>query len=80
MTMKSSPSKDIEVKHLLNHTLTDDINSHEIYAKCINQSCYYDSYTVFKVEELYEYNSIIFLIKEEWYNDNNRGNKRSFEI
>lgn len=80
MTMNRSPIKDIEVKYLLNHTLADDINSHEDYTRCISRSCYYDSYTGFKAEELYEYNSIIFSIKEEWYNDNNRSNKRSFEI
>lgn len=80
MTMNRSPIKDIEVKYLLNHTLADDINSHEDYTTCISRSCYCDSYTGFKAEELYEYNSIIFSIKEEWYNDNNRSNKRSFEI
>ena len=65
MTMNRSPIKDTSVKHLLNNALTDDINSHEIYMKCINRSCYYDSCTVFNDEELYEYNSIIFSIKEE---------------
>ena len=80
MTMKYSQIKDIEVKHPLNHVLTDNINSHEVYTKCINRSYDYDSYTVFKVEELYEQNSIIFSVKEECYNDNNRSNKRSFEI
>lgn len=51
MTMKYSLIKDIEVKYLLNHALTDDINSREIYIKSI-EHIYYKGYTTFKTKKL----------------------------
>lgn len=34
------------------NALTDEINSREVYVKGIDHSCYYESYTTFKAEEL----------------------------
>ncbi|OOR43534.1 cell filamentation protein Fic, partial [Bacillus cereus] len=39
--MERSPIKDIEIKHLLQNALVDEINSHEIFMKSINISYYY---------------------------------------
>ena len=50
--IERSPIKDIEIKHLLNNALTDDINSREVYMKGIDHSYYYEGYTTFKAEEL----------------------------
>lgn len=52
LAMERSPIKDIEIKYLLKNALTDDINSREVYIKCIDQSYYYEGYTTFKTEEL----------------------------
>ena len=51
--MERSPIKDIEIKYLLKNALTDDINSREVYMKGIDNS-YYEGYTTFKAEELWE--------------------------
>ena len=42
--MERSPIKDIEIKHLLKHALTDKINEREIYMKGIDVSYYYEGY------------------------------------
>ena len=52
LAMERSPIKDIEIKYLLKNALTDDINSREVYMKCIDHSYYYEGYTTFKTEEL----------------------------
>lgn len=52
MTLKRSSIKDIEVKHLLNHTLADGVDDREVYMKNIDQSYYYVGYTTFKAKEL----------------------------
>ena len=52
LAMERSPIKDIEIKHLLNEALTDEINSRELYMKGIDHSYYYEGYTTFKTEEL----------------------------
>lgn len=52
LAMERSPIKDIEIKHLLNNALTDDINSCEVYMKGIDHSYYYEGYTIFKTAEL----------------------------
>ena len=52
MTMKRSSIKDIEVKHLLNHALTDGVDSREVYMKDIDQSYYHEGYTTFRAKEL----------------------------
>lgn len=52
LAMERSPIRDIEIKHVLNAALTDDVNSREIYMKGIDHSYYYEGYTAFKTEEL----------------------------
>ena len=52
LAMERSPIKDIEIKHLLNEALTDEINSRELYMKGIDHSYYYEGYTTFKTEDL----------------------------
>ena len=45
LAMERSPIKDIEIKHLLNNALTDDVDSREVYMKGIDHSYYYEGYT-----------------------------------
>lgn len=52
LAMERSPIKDIEVKFLLKHALTDQIDDREIYMKGIDHSYYYEGYYVYKTEEL----------------------------
>ena len=52
MAMERSPIKDIEIKYILKNALTDKINDRDIYMKGIDNSYYYEGYTVFKTEEL----------------------------
>ena len=52
LAMERSPIKDIEVKFLLKHALTDHIDDREIYMKGIDHSYYYEGYNVYKTEEL----------------------------
>lgn len=52
LAMERSPIKDIEIKHILQAALTDDISSREIYMKGIDHSYYYEGYAVYKTEEL----------------------------
>ncbi|MGK4101826.1 cell filamentation protein Fic [Bacillus paranthracis] len=50
--MERSPIKDIEIKHLLQNTLVDEINSHEIFMKSINIIYYHEGYTEYNIEDL----------------------------
>lgn len=52
LAMERSPIKDVEIKVLLKGSLTDEINSREVYMKGIDHSYYYEGYTTFKAEEL----------------------------
>ena len=52
LAMERSPIRDIEIKHVLNQALTDEINSQEIYMKGIDTSYYYEGYVTYKTEEL----------------------------
>lgn len=52
LAMERSPIKDIEIKHLLQAALTDQVDSREVYMKGIDHSYYYEGYTAFKSEEL----------------------------
>ena len=52
LAMERRPSRDIEIKHVLNQALTDEINSREIYMKGIDTSYYYEGYVTYKTEEL----------------------------
>ena len=50
--MERSPVKDIEIKYLLKHALTDEIDSREMYMKGIDHSYYYEGYVMYKTEEI----------------------------
>lgn len=52
LAMERSPVKDIEIKHILKNALTDKINDRTVYMKGIDQSYYYEGYTMFNTEEL----------------------------
>ena len=51
LAMERSPIKDIEIKHILNAALADDVNSREVYRKGIDHSYCYEGCTIFKTEE-----------------------------
>ena len=52
LAMERSPIRDIEIKHILRHALTDKTNDRDVYMKGIDHSYYYEGYTAFKAEEL----------------------------
>lgn len=51
LAMERSPVKDVEIKHLLQRALTDEIQNREMYMKGIDYSYYYEGYAVYKTEE-----------------------------
>lgn len=52
LAMSRSPIKDTELKHLIRHALTDDINAREVFLKGIDQSYYYEGYVTYNVADL----------------------------
>lgn len=50
--MQRSVVKDIEIKHLLKHALTDQIDDRALFMKGIDVSYHYEGYSTFKTEEL----------------------------
>jgi cell filamentation protein len=50
--MQRSVVKDIEIKHLLKHALTEQVNDRTLFMKGIDVSYYYEGYSEFKTEEL----------------------------
>jgi len=50
--MQRSPVKDLEIKALLKHALTDQIDDRALFMKGIDVSYYYEGYSEFKTEEL----------------------------
>ena len=50
--MERSPIKDIEIKHILQAALTDEISSREIYMKGIDASYAYEGYETYITERL----------------------------
>lgn len=50
LAMERSPIKDVEIKHLLQAALTDQVDSREVYMKGIDHSYYYEGYTAFSIE------------------------------
>lgn len=52
MAIERSPIKDTEIKHILKAALTDHIHSREVYMKGIDNSYYYEGYTMYKTGEL----------------------------
>ena len=52
LAMSRSPIKDTELKYLISHALTDDINAREVFLKGIDQSYYYEGYVTYNVADL----------------------------
>ncbi len=52
LAMERSPIKDIEIKHLLKGSLTENINDRAVYLKGIDASYHYEGYSVYKSEDL----------------------------
>ena len=52
LAMERSPIRDIEIKYLLKKSLTDQIDSREVYMKGIDHSYYYEGYITYKTDEL----------------------------
>ncbi len=52
LAMERSPIKDIEIKHVLSHALTDKTSDREVYMKGIDASYHYEGYYAFKAEDL----------------------------
>ena len=50
--MERSPIKDTEIKLLLKNALTDNFNDRELYMKGIDNSYFYEGYSVYKTDEL----------------------------
>jgi Protein involved in cell division len=50
--MRRSVVKDIEIKHLLQHALTDKIDDRALFMKGIDASYHYEGYSTFKTEDL----------------------------
>lgn len=52
LTMERSPIKDIEIKYILKHALTDKVDDREVYMKGIDYSYYYEGYAIYRAEDL----------------------------
>lgn len=50
--MERSPVKDIEIKYLLERSLTNKIHKREIFMKGIDVSYYYEGFNTFTINEL----------------------------
>lgn len=56
--MECSPINDIELKRILKQALTDKVHDREIYMKGIDQSYYYEEYSRFKTNDLFNGDNI----------------------
>lgn len=52
LAMERSPIKDIEIKYILKHALTDKVDDREVYMKGIDYSYYYEGYARYRAEDL----------------------------
>ena len=52
LAMERSPIKDTEIKLLLKNALTDNINNREMYMKGIDNSYFYEGYSMYRTDEL----------------------------
>lgn len=50
--MQRSVVKDLEIKHLLKHALTDQIHDRALFMKGVDVSYYYEGYSQFKTDEV----------------------------
>lgn len=53
LAMERSPIKDIEIKHLLQQALTEQINEREVFMKGIDVSYYYEGYDEYNIHNLF---------------------------
>ena len=51
LAMERSPIKDTEIKLLLKNALTDDITDRELYMKGIDNSYFYEGYSMYRTSE-----------------------------
>lgn len=52
LAMARSPIKDIELKYIIKHALTDKVDEREVFLKGIDQSYYYEGYVTYKIDDL----------------------------
>ena len=52
LAMERSPIKDVEIKELLKHALTSDVDNRDVYMKGIDASYSYEGYFTYKMDEL----------------------------
>lgn len=52
LAIERSPTRDKEIKDILNNALSTDINNREIYMKGIDNSYYYEGYNTYTASEL----------------------------
>ncbi len=52
LAMERSPVKTVEIKELLKHALTDEINDREVYMKGIDASYNYEGYFSYRIKDL----------------------------
>ena len=54
LAMERSPIKDIEIKHLLKESLSDNIDDNKLYMRGIDTSYYYEGYVLYRTEDIEE--------------------------
>ena len=52
LAMERSPVKDLELKELLKHALTEHVNDRDVFMKGIDTSYFYEGYFTYKTENL----------------------------
>ena len=52
LAMERSPIRDIEIKHLLRHALTDQIHDRQVFMKGVDHSYEYEGYSTYRAEDL----------------------------
>ena len=52
LAMERSPIRDIEIKYVLKQALTDKVNDRDVYMKGIDNSYYYEGYSIYKSKDL----------------------------
>ena len=53
--MERSPINDLEIRFLISNALTSSVDDREMYMKGIDISYYYEGYTEYNTEDLWEY-------------------------
>lgn len=52
LAMERSPIKNVEIKYLLQQSLTDKINDREVYMKGVDASYHYEGYNLYRTQDL----------------------------